>query len=135
MEQTFKTATALIGRGTTVATSGAVDDLPADYWSSQECPSESFETVIYPSIIGNHVPDVEWKAEIRAHHYDFDLDEWTVFTLAERFYNSSNYTGTTPTSLGLTSTPPRWMRVNSSGLTGSSTKTERGSAVMSSGSA
>ena len=71
----------------------AVDDLPADYWSSQECPSESFETVIYPSIIGNHVPDVEWKAEIRAHHYDFDLDEWTVFTLAERFYNSSNYTG------------------------------------------
>ena len=36
---------------------------------------------------------MEWKAEIRAHHYDFDLDEWTVFTLAERFYNSSNYTG------------------------------------------
>ena len=59
--------------------------------------------MIYPSIVGNHVPDVSGRLK-SAHHYDFDLDEWTVFTLAERFYNSSNYTGHNANESRFTST-------------------------------
>ena len=69
-----------------------ITELPEDYWSSQRCPDEPFEAVVLPSIVGNHVPDVRWDVEIRAHHYAFDDDEWTVSTVMERSYNISNAT-------------------------------------------
>ncbi len=72
------------------------DDLnavPSDMWEDQRCPTDSFETVIYPSIIGNQNPRAKWDAEIRVHQYDFDRNHWTTSTLMERSYQSSTYTG------------------------------------------